>query len=262
MPTNDSASGTVQYQRQRDIYTLALTNGSVDVASLARRFNVTTETIRRDLSELQERQLLRRVHGGAVPFERRDHEPMIDARGMLNAEEKLRIGREAVREVPLSGSVIVDSGSTGERLAQVFPVDRTVHVITNSLSTATTLARRGVTTLTVIGGRVQTNTLAMVDAAAVEAVRELSVDVVFISCDGLSFSRGLTTPYSDESRLKRAMIESARRVVAIVDQSKLGNDQLFSFAALDDLDVLVTDRRADDAAVQAIEAHGVEVRRV
>ena len=61
------------------------------------------------------------------------------------------------------------------------------------------LAQRGVTSLTVIGGRVRTNTLAMVDAAAVDAVRQLRVDVLFVSCDGLSFTRGLTTPYSDEA---------------------------------------------------------------
>ena len=91
MTSTEPGSGTLQYQRQREIYSLALTTGSVDVAALARLFNVTTETIRRDLSDLQGRQLLRRVHGGAVPFERRDHEPMIDARGMLNAEEKLTV---------------------------------------------------------------------------------------------------------------------------------------------------------------------------
>lgn len=257
----EAGTGTLQYQRQRDIYRLVLTNGSVDVAALAKQFNVTTETIRRDLSDLQERQLVQRVHGGAVPYERRDHEPMVDARGVLNAQEKQRIGREASHEVPQHGSVIIDSGSTGQRLAEAFPVDLDVHVITNSLTTGATLVRRGVTTLTMIGGRVQTNTFAMVDSSAVERVRNLRVDVVFISCDGLSFTRGLTTPYSDEALLKRAMIDAARRVVAIVDQSKLGNDQLFSFAALDDIDVLVTDSRADDDAVRAIEAHGVEVRR-
>ena len=261
MTSTEPGSGTLQYQRQRDIYSLALTTGAVDVAALARRFNVTTETIRRDLSDLQDRRLLRRVHGGAVPFERRDHEPMVDARGMLNADEKLRIGREAIREVPQHGSVIIDSGSTSLRFAEVFPVDRDVHVVTNSLTIAATLGRRGIKTLTVIGGQVQTNTLAMVDAAAVQAVERLSVDVVFMSCDGLSFSRGLTTPYSAEATLKQAMIEAARRVVAIVDQSKFGNDQLFSFAALDDLDVLVTDNRADDTAIAAIEALGVGVRR-
>ncbi|HZA87929.1 MAG TPA: DeoR family transcriptional regulator, partial [Acidimicrobiales bacterium] len=89
------SSGTkLQHHRQREIYVLALRSGSVDVSDLARRFDVTTETIRRDLSDMQERQLLRRVHGGAVPFERLHHEPMVDARDMQNAEEKLRIGRE------------------------------------------------------------------------------------------------------------------------------------------------------------------------
>lgn len=262
MVVSEVGSGTLQYQRQRDIYGLVLQHGTVDVSSLARRFNVTTETIRRDLSDLQDRLLVRRVHGGAVPHERGDHEPMIDARDILNADEKLRIGRAAISEVPERGSVIVDSGSTGHRLAEVFPTDRDVHVITNSLTTGATLVRRGVRRLTVLGGMVRTNTFAMVDASTVEAVRALRVDVVFISCDGLSFGRGLTTPYSDESLVKRAMIESARHVVAIVDQSKLGNDQLFNFASLGDIDVLVTDARADDAAVAAIEAHGVEVRRV
>jgi DeoR family fructose operon transcriptional repressor len=250
----------LQYQRQRDIYGIALKQGSVDVSALAKRFHVTTETIRRDLTELQDRLLLRRVHGGAVPYERRDHEPMVDARGMLNAEEKLRIGREATLQVPASGSVIIDSGSTGQRFAEVFPGDRDIQVITNSLMIGATLVRRGVTRLTVLGGAVRTNTFAMVDASTVDTVRKLSVDVLFISCDGLSFGRGLTTPYSDEALLKRAMIDSARRVVAIVDSSKLGNEQLFGFAGLDEIDVLVTDDRADRAAVAAIEGHGVEVR--
>jgi DeoR family fructose operon transcriptional repressor len=85
--------------------------------------------------------------------------------------------------------------------------------------------------------------------------------VLFISCDGLSFQRGLTTPYRDESVLKRAMLESARRVVAMVDQSKFGNDQMFAYAALDEIDVLVTDARADDDALTVLAEHDLEVRR-
>jgi DeoR family fructose operon transcriptional repressor len=143
MTTTDSTKGTrgtasgpgagkLQHHRQREIYVLALRSGSVDVSDLARRFDVTTETIRRDLSDLQEQQLLRRVHGGAVPLEHLHHEPMVDARDMLNAEQKLRIAREAINEVPEQGSVIIDSGSTGQRLAEVFPVDRAVHVVTDA----------------------------------------------------------------------------------------------------------------------------------
>lgn len=261
MTTTESSGGKLQRHRQREIYTLALRHGSVDVSELARRFEVTTETIRRDLSELQDRQLLQRVHGGAVPVERHHHEPMVAARDVQNAEEKLRIGQEAVAEVPEHGSVIIDSGSTGQRFAEVFPIDRDVHVVTNSLITGATLARRGVTALTVVGGSVRTNTFAMVDASTVATIRSLRADVLFISCDGLSFSRGLTTPYRDESLLKRAMIESSRRVVAIADATKLGNDQLFGYAELDEIDVLVTDGRVDDAAVGVLTEHGIDVRR-
>jgi DeoR family fructose operon transcriptional repressor len=261
MTTQQGGGSKLQHDRQREIYMLALKQGSVDVSELARQFTVTTETIRRDLSDMQDRLLVRRVHGGAVPLERLHHEPMVDARDMLNADEKLRIAREAINEVPLHGSVIIDSGSTGQRLAEVFPVDRDIHVVTNSLMTAIILSRRGLQQLTVLGGAVRTNTFAMTDAAAVTAVRNVAVDVLFISCDGLSFRRGLTTPYREESLIKRAMIESARRVVAIVDQSKFGNGQMFSYAELDELDVLVTDSRVDDDTMEILAGHDVTVRR-
>jgi DeoR family transcriptional regulator, fructose operon transcriptional repressor len=261
MTSQASGGGKLPHNRQRDIYMLALKEGSVDVADLSRRFAVTTETIRRDLSDLQDRNLVRRVHGGAVPLERLNHEPMVEARDMLNATEKLRIAQFALAEVPAKGSVIIDSGSTGQRLAEVFPVDRNVHVVTNSLISALTLSRRGHKEVTVLGGGIRTNTFAMVDAAAVAAVRSMAVDVLFISCDGLSFRRGLTTPYREEYLMKRAMIESARRVVAIVDQSKFGNGQMFSYAALDEIDVLITDRRVDDDTADILAGHDIDVRR-
>src|SRR3954468_12425591 len=167
----------LQHDRQREIYMLALRQGSVDVADLARRYSVTTETIRRDLSDMQQRQLLRRVHGGAVPVERMNHEPMVEARDMVNAEEKLRIATKAVAEVPERGSVIFDSGSTVQRLADVFPVDRHVHVVTNSLVTALTLSRRGLRDLTVLGGTVRTKRLAMVDETTPAELQNMAIDV-------------------------------------------------------------------------------------
>jgi DeoR family transcriptional regulator, fructose operon transcriptional repressor len=256
-----SNGATLQHDRQQAIYMQALRQGSVDVADLARRHGVTTETIRRDLSDMQERQLLRRVHGGAIPIERMNHEPMVEARDMVNAEEKLRIATMAVEEVPERGSVIIDSGSTGQRLAEVFPVDRDVHVVTNSLLTALTLSRRGVKELTVLGGSVRTKRHAMVDDTTRAELQDLAIDVLFMSCDGLSFQHGLTTPYREEHTVKRAMIECARSVVAMVDQSKFGNVQMFSFAKFDEIDVLVTDTRADPEAVEFLTSHNISVRR-
>lgn len=258
--TDLTSSTRLQHDRQREIYLLALGNGSVEVADLARRFGVTTETIRRDLSELQSKGQLRRVHGGAVPVERVHHEPLVTARDRQFAAEKLRIAEAAVAEIPPHGTAIIDSGSTLRRLADVFPAGRDVHVITNSLQSALTLANRGVEPLTVLGGGVTPNTLAMADSHTVELVRELTVDTLFISCDGLSFRRGLTTPYRNESMVKRAMIESARRVIALLDHSKFGNGQLFTFAEFEEIDVLITDDGADADAVQSLRNHDIDVR--
>lgn len=259
---DDEAVPRLQHDRQHAIYLLALRQGSVDVADLARRYSVTTETIRRDLSDMQGRSLLRRVHGGAVPVERISHEPLLAARDVVNAEEKLRIATKAVEEVPERGSVIIDSGSTTQRLADVFPVDRDVHVVTNSLMTALTLSRRGLQKLTVLGGAVRTNTLAMVDDTTRSELQHMAIDVLFISCDGLSFQHGLTTPYREEHTIKRAMIGRAHRVVAMVDQSKFGNVQMFSFAEFDEIDVLVTDTRTEPEAVEFLLGHGITVHRV
>jgi DeoR family transcriptional regulator, fructose operon transcriptional repressor len=261
MTISPSGGTRLPHDRQHGIYMLALRQGSVDVGDLARRYRVTTETIRRDLSDMQERQLLRRVHGGAVLLERMNHEPMVEARDMVNAEEKLRIATTAVAEVPERGSVIIDSGSTGQRLANVFPVERDVHVVTNSLITALTLSRRGLGDLTVLGGAVRTKRLAMVDDTTRRELEHMAIDVLFISCDGLSFKHGLTTPYREEHTLKQAMIERATRVVALVDQSKFGNVQMFSFAAFDEIDVLVTDTRVDPEAVDILSSHGIVVHR-
>jgi DeoR family fructose operon transcriptional repressor len=256
----ERTTALLQHQRQREIYRLALQQGSVEVTELARRFGVTGETIRRDLSELQREGQLRRVHGGAVPVERATYEPLLTTRDMQMPAEKLRMAELAVAEVPRHGSVLIDSGSTLQRLAEVFPTDVEVHVFTNSLPSALTLVRRGVANISVLGGGVRVNTMAMVDASTVDLVRELLVDVLFISCDGLSFRNGLTTPYRDESMVKRAMIEAASRVIAVVDHSKLGNGQVFTYANFDEIDVLITDSGADPDAIEALEGHGLDVR--
>ncbi len=254
------SAARLRTDRQREIYLLALRQGSVEVADLAQRFDVTTETIRRDLSDLQTQGQVRRVHGGAVCIEHAGHERTVDARDMQNADEKLRIGEAAAALVPANGSVLIDSGSTLQRLADVFPIESGAHVVTNSLVVALTLSRRGIAELSVLGGGVRTNTFAMVDAFTVEMLRDLRFDVLFISCDGLSLHRGLTTPYREEAAVKSAMIKVADKVVALVDQSKLGNGQMFPFAALDDIDVLITDDRIDQSSIDILTDAGIDVR--
>src|SRR5205814_2451073 len=109
----------------------------------------------------------------------------------------------------------------------------------------------------------RTNTLAMVDDTTRSELEHMAIDVLFMSCDGLSFQHGLTTPYREEHAIKRAMIEHAHHVVAMVDHSKFGNAQMFSFAAFDEIDVLVTGTAVDPEAVDFLSSQGrSEERRV
>lgn len=248
-----------QSERQREIAALTLDAGRVEVADLAARFKVTTETIRRDLSELQTHRLVRRVHGGAIPWERSKFEPLLANRQVQHADEKRRLARRALDELPDSGTVIIDSGSTLSTLAQVIPDDRDLRIVTNSLVTAQELSSRSRIDVIVIGGKVRKNTLAMVDPTTVAAVQRLTVDTLFISTDAASAATGLTTPYQGEAALKSAMIAAAKRVVALVDHSKFGADEFIRFASWKDIDVVVTNREVGSGVVAVIEQTGTTV---
>ena len=254
--TISARPGLFQVERQEQIVELVLRNGSVDVAELAERFDVTTETIRRDLTDLQEARLVRRVHGGAVPWRSWLFEPKLEVRRGQNAEEKQRIAKVALEEVPDQGSIMIDSGSTTAHFADLLPLDRQLTVITNSIPVVQSLAASDQMEIIVIGGTLRKNTMALVDASGAETLQDITVDVVFIGCDGASLDRGFTTPYRDEVTIKRAMMASARRIVMMFDHSKVGNDQLLRFALIEDVDRIITGSEVDDAIVSRFEEKG------
>jgi len=245
-----------QVQRHEQIIDLAMINGRVDVGGLADRFGVTTETIRRDLAHLQDQNLLRRVHGGAVPFEGLRHEPKLTVRGGLNAEEKIRISKRALEELPHEGSIIIDSGSTLSHFAELLPDDGQLTVVTNSIPVAQALEANEATEVILIGGSLRKNTMALVDSSGVESLRKIVVDVAFMCTDGVSPDRGFTTPYTEEVAIKRAMISSARRAVALFDHSKVGNDQLHWFASIDEMDTIITGSEVEEPVLAAFRDFG------
>ena len=256
---NANTAPLFQSERLREIANLTRRAQRVEVAELAERFNVTTETIRRDLSELQAQKVVRRVHGGAVPWESVGFEPLLSVRDDLQDAEKRRLAERAVLELPDTGSIIIDSGSTLYRFAEAIPAACDLHAVTNSLAIAQLLAAHETIEATVVGGKVRKNTMAMVDATAIAAIEPLSVDTLFISSDGASIEQGLTTPYSEESHLKQAMIRAARRVVALIDHTKVGTDHFTRFATWSDIDLLVTTEEVDSDFVRGVEALGTSV---
>jgi DeoR family transcriptional regulator, fructose operon transcriptional repressor len=246
-------------ERRQAMAELARREGRVDVAGLAERFGVTTETVRRDLTDLEHRGVVRRVHGGAIPVERFRTEPAVSEKATRMADEKQRIAKQALDYVPQGGTILLDAGTTTLALARQLPSESGITVVTNDVSIAFELASRPNVNVLMIGGRLRKNVLANVDDWAMRTLDDLSVDVAFIATNGVSVARGLSTPDVAEAAVKRAMVAAGRQVVLLADHTKISDEHFVRFADLADIDVFVTDAGLSDDAVARFRQAGLEV---
>lgn len=246
-------------ERQQLLAQRARRDGRIDVSEISVELDVAPETIRRDLSALERRGLVRRVYGGAIPVERLDFEPGVAQRDQTHAAQKERIARAALDLLPARGTVLLDAGTTTGRLASLLPADRELVVVTNSLPIATTVATRTNIALHLLGGRVRGTTLAAVESWALDVLDGLTVDVAFLGTNGFSADRGCTTPDPSESAVKAAMVRAARHRVLLADHSKYGTDHFSRFARIGDIDVVVTDSGIDPAAAEELSSPDTSV---
>lgn len=251
-------------ERRRKIASLTAVEGRVMVAELAETFEVTAETIRRDLKELAEEGAVNRVHGGAVAAKAfQTLEVSVADRENAQRDAKRLIARAAVAFLPESGcGIFLDGGTTTEALAKLMaanPNHRHWSVVTNSLPSALTLAANPYMELQLLGGSVRAITQAVVGDQALRTLALMRADVAFIGSNAVTIDHGLSTADPQEAAVKRAMIANARRVVVLCDSTKLGRDYLVSFASLEDIDVVITDDSAPRAFIDELGENGVEV---
>jgi DeoR family fructose operon transcriptional repressor len=231
------------------------------VTAVAEEFGVTTETVRRDLAVLERAGMLRRVHGGAVPAGTLTLlEPGLGERHGTRSEAKRAIAAAAAELLPgPGGSVILDGGTTTAALVELLPGDRRLLAVTHCVPIAARLASAPGISLHLVGGRVRGVTQCAVGETAVRSLTELRVDVAFLGANGITPAHGFTTPDDAEASVKRAIVRAAQRVVVVADSSKLGREHLVRFAAVEDVDVLVTDADADPEEIAELEEAGLEV---
>ncbi|MDH6576876.1 DeoR/GlpR family DNA-binding transcription regulator [Kitasatospora sp. MAP5-34] len=237
-------------ERQHRILVLARQEGRVEVTTAAADFSVAVETIRRDLSELERRGLIRRTHGGAYPVESTGFETDLAQRVTRHVEAKRRIAAEAVKLVGEAESVFVDEGYTPQILAALLPADRPLTVVTASLSTAAAVADSANMTVLLLGGRVRARTMATVGSWACAMLAGFVIDLAFLGANGISRDLGLTTPDPVVADVKAKALEVSRRRVFMGHHSKFGASSFCRFAEVGDFETIVT-----DAELSSAEAH-------
>ena len=258
------ALGAASARDRRDqIARLVAEHERVSVAELAGRFLVTDASIRRDLVILEEEGRLRRVHGGAVGGAASRHLGIYAGKAREHREEKVRIGAAAAAMISTGDVVVLDSGTTVAALAARMPGplrrSGAITVVTPSLPIVEEIGSWEAPHLICLGGLYLPDYRAVVGPQTVAGIRELSADIVFLGCEGLTTEEGLTTPHVLVAEVGAMMAARARRVVVVADASKLGQSGFTPIIPITRVNTLVTDSGADPAHVERIRAAGVEV---
>jgi DeoR/GlpR family transcriptional regulator of sugar metabolism len=233
------------------------TQGRVLAADLTAELEVSPDTIRRDLRELDGLGLLRRVHGGALP-RHGDASPFATP-ARRAPEAKASIARRAAESVSDGQVIVLDGGTTTLELARALRDDLRASVVTTSPPIAIALADHPRLNVTVVGGTLRPNALVTVGAAALQALSVIRADIVFLGVCGLHPEIGVTTEDIEERHVKAAMIEGAAEVVALADHDKLGTAMPVIVGPMSVVTHLVTDSDVDEDALAPYRALGIEV---
>jgi DeoR/GlpR family transcriptional regulator of sugar metabolism len=234
-------------------------SGLVSVTELSDLLGVSTMTVRRDLDWLKGKDLLRRVHGGAVVREALDDERPFLERGKESSQEKQLIGRAAAQLVRDGEVIILDAGTTTQQVARNLGDKQGLTVVTNALPVAEELSCYPQISTILLGGILKHRELCTVGPPVAEELSRLSADRLFLSAAGFTLQKGATDPDLRETEVKQAMIRAARQVILVTDSSKWGGVTFAQITTLDAIHTIVTDDAIPAAAIEVLEAEGIEV---
>jgi DeoR family transcriptional regulator of aga operon len=232
------------------------TTGQLTVADLASHLGVSQATIRRDLEELESQQLLRRVHGGAVRPQGSTEVPL-PYKGVRRQEDKERIARAALTEIGDASIIGLTGGTTTAAVGRLVGDRAGFTIVTTGLNIASELVNFPRLRVIIAGGEVRTASLEVVGTAAQRTLEQFRVDIAFIGVDGITPDGGCTGFDPLGSLAIQTMIERAARVIVVTDSSKFGRVAPSAICPLNQVDLLITDSRADRSDLDRIRAAGV-----
>lgn len=234
-------------------------NGFITVQDIASHLGVTGATIRKDLRILEKQNILHRTHGSATPIKPFVTELSINEKSTRNIEEKQAIAAEAQKLIRQDDAIILTSGSTITAFAEILKPVNTLNVVTPSIGIAVLITERENITVLLLGGEISRNSYSVHGGYAEEGLRNVSCSKLFIGCDGIDFSTGITCASVEEARLTKAMMQACSETVLLSDSSKLGRQGFGKICNVKDVDILITDSGLPSNVRKKLEDSGVKV---
>lgn len=248
------------YERRQSLLIVLRKQPGMSVPELALALDVSEGTVRNDLNALEQQGLLTRVHGGAILHQQDQFQNIsFIRRYQQNAAAKQAIAHQAAALVSNNTSILVDASSTAYYFAKALSGHQRLRVITNGFEVARELAANTTNSVILIGGMVNNEDSSVTGLLSERIIEELHVEKAFISCSGFSLERGMTEVHLAEAQLKRKMIESCEQLVALVDATKFGKEDMTSFARVERINHLLTDLSLAPEWVERLKQAGVDV---
>jgi len=251
-------------QRHKEILKLLAEEGSIKTSVLCERLSTSRETVRRDLESLEERGLLKRIHGGAVKPEPAQEAAAVytsfEQRKAIHSSDKEEVALEAAKYISEGQVVALDSGTTSLELARVIKRKfRSLTVVTNSFTIANELADVSGITLVLTGGIYDAGEKAFLSDMATLILSYISIDVLFLTTCGISLERGITYQRMDDVRIQSKLMEASDRTIVIADSSKLGANALVKMCGIEQVSTIITDSHAAAERVEAFRQAGISI---
>lgn len=230
----------------------------IEVNDLVETLKVSESTIRRDLQDLEQSGFLKRTHGGAVKVDSASFEPTMDEKELDHLEEKKEIGRIAAALIKDNDTILLDSGTTTLQIAKELKA-KNILVLTNSILIALELTKNKDVKVILVGGELRSETLAIVGSAADDFIQGLRVDKAFLGANGITLKDGCTTPNLMEANTKKRMIQAAKEVYIVADESKFGKVSFAQFMKPKEMKRIITNHQISQELITQYEAQGIQL---
>lgn len=245
--------------RHEEILKLVRASGFMPIEELARRLDVTPQTIRRDINQLSEENLLRRFHGGAALGPSVENEEYA-TRKVKNQNEKTRIAELLAEHIPDDASLFMNIGTTIEAVAKALIVrHQHLRVITNNIHVASILTRRPDFEVIITGGVVRPKDGGITGVATLDMIEQFKVDYAIVGASGIDSDGTLLDYDYREVRAAKAMMKNARQKWLVVDSSKFGRNAMMKLCHIGELNALFTDDYPPPELLPMLQEHNVRV---